>query len=180
MNAEYTCEKLTEEHPLEKFACGEQSIDDWCARGGRKAHNSWLCTVWVLLDAAGVMVGFFTLTSHLVEGVNLPAKDSGGVPTSPASLIGKLALRKDLRGTGLGTTLVRHALEKCVEAARVSASRLITLDAANEDLVVWYKKHGFKSYSDETPLKMYMKMSTAAATVDALAEQSMAAAEKVT
>jgi GNAT superfamily N-acetyltransferase len=170
----YTCEKLTDHHPLEAFTCGESTIDDWCAKGGRRAHNAWLCTVWVLVDASGQMAGFFTLTSHVVEGVNLPAKDSGGVPSSPASLIGKLALRKELRGQGLGTILIRHALDKCVEAARLSASRLITLDAANEALVAWYKKHGFKSYSADTPLKMYMKMSSAAAVVDALATEPLA------
>lgn len=166
MSGQYSCQQLAEHHDLEAFVCGESSIDNWCARGGRLAHNGWLCTVWVLVNGLGELLGFFTLSNHTVEGVHLPDKDAGGVATSPAILIGKLAMRCDLRKQGLGSILVGFAMQKAVESARLSASRLITLDAANERLMAWYANHGFKSYSDETPLKMYMKMSTAVKAVE--------------
>lgn len=161
MTEAYSCEPLSEHHRLEDFCCGEPSIDIWCAAGGRKAHQGWLCSVWILTPGDGSVDGFFTLSNHTVEGVQLPSKDAGGVVSSPAILIGKLAVRKELRGQGMGSLLIGHALQRSVEAARLSASRLITLDAANPKLQEWYAMHKFKSYSDETPLKMYMKMSTA-------------------
>lgn len=161
MTESYSCEPLTEHHRLEDFCCGEPSIDNWCALGGRKAHLGWLCSVWILTLGGGSVDGFFTLSNHTVEGVQLPSKDAGGVLSSPAILIGKLAMRKELRGQGLGSLLIGHALQRSVEAARLSASRLITLDAASPEVQAWYARHKFRSYSDETPLKMYMKMSTA-------------------
>lgn len=174
MTESYSCEPLNENHRLEDFFCGESSIDNWCIYGGRKAHLGWLCSVWILTPGDGSVDGFFTLSNHTVEGVQLPSKDAGGVLSSPAILIGKLAMRKELRGQGLGTLLVGHALQRSVEAARLSASRLITLDAANPKLQEWYAGHKFKSYSDETPLKMYMKMSTAVT----FAEQLLPAASE--
>lgn len=157
----YSCEPLGDHHRLEEFLCGEPSIDNWCAAGGRLAHKSFLCSVWILTPGDGLVDGFFTLSNHTVEGVQLPSKDAGGVTSSPAILIGKLAMRQELRGQKTGTVLIGHAISKSVEAARLSASRLITLDAANPKVQAWYEKHKFNSYSAETPLQMYMKMSTA-------------------
>lgn len=168
MSEGYSCEQLASHHMLEDFVCGESSIDDWCKGGGRKAHNSWLCTVWILTTGSSEVAGFFTLSNHTVEGVHLPSKDAGGVATSPAILIGKLAMREDLRGQKIGSLLIGHAVEKAVDAARLSASRLITLDAANSRVMQWYQNHNFKSYSSDTPLKMYMKMSSAVKFADAL------------
>lgn len=169
MSAGYSCEQLAPHHSLEAFACGEISIDNWCrGGGGRKAHDSWLCTVWVLTTGSSDVAGLFTLSNHTVEGVLLPSRDAGGVATSPAILIGKLAMREDLRGRKIGSLLIGHAIEKAVDAARLSASRLITLDATNERVMQWYQNHDFKSYSSDTPLKMYMKMSSAVRFADEL------------
>jgi GNAT superfamily N-acetyltransferase len=132
------------------------------------AHVGGLSTVWVCAEESGAVAGFFTLTNHVISGVDLPEKDSGGLETSPATLIGKLAVRRDLRGQGFGSLLVQHAVECAVQGSDFVASRLIYLDAGNDKLRNWYTEHSFKSLSDVTPLRMYMKMSTARRAVQRL------------
>jgi predicted GNAT family N-acyltransferase len=127
-----------------------------------------LCRIWVSMGAGGQVAGFFTLSNHTVSGLDLPGKDRGTSGTIPATLIGKLAMRQDLRKQGLGSLLLQDALERAVMGANYSSSRLIVLDAANEKVMGWYKAHSFKSFSQATPLRMYMKMSTADAMVKAL------------
>lgn len=158
-----TREPLAEHHQLEAFTCGVKSIDKWCFSGGRKAHTGGLSTVWVCAEANGALAGFFTLTNHVISGVDIPGKDSAGLQTSPATLLGKLAVRQDLRGQGFGSLLLRHALECAVLGSEYVASRLIYLDAGDPGLIKWYADHSFKSMSDVTPHRMYMKMSTARA-----------------
>lgn len=155
------CEQLDDHHPLEKFSCGESSIDDWCSGGGRKAHASRLCRIWVSPDAAGGIAGFFTLSNHTVSGLDIHGKDAGAGGSIPATLVGKLALRSDLRKSGMGTLLLLDAMERAVIGSEYSSSRLIVLDAANESVMGWYRKNSFKSFSEASPLRMYMKMSSA-------------------
>lgn len=156
-----SCEQLGAHHPLEGFSCGESSIDDWCSQGGRQSHASRLCRIWVSADDAGAVAGFYTLSNHTVSGIELPGKDSGATGQVPTTLLGKLALRQNLRGSGYGSLLLLDAMERAVVGSDYSSSRLIVLDAANEKVMKWYRKNSFKSFSELSPLRMYMKMSTA-------------------
>lgn len=117
--------------------------------------------MWVSPDSVGGIAGFFTLSNHEVSGLDLPGKDSGATGLVPSTLIGKLALRSDLRRNGMGSLLLLDAMERAVIGAEYSSSRLIVLDAANESVMKWYRKNSFKSFSGLAPLRMYMKMSTA-------------------
>lgn len=125
------------------------------------SHASRLCRVWVSPDSVGGIAGFFTLSNHEVSGLDLPGRDSGASGLVPSTLIGKLALRSDLRRSGAGSLLLLDAMERAVIGAEYSSSRLIVLDAANEGVMKWYRKNSFKSFSELAPLRMYMKMSTA-------------------
>lgn len=155
-----SCEQLGAHHPLEGFSCGESSIDDWC-KSGRQSHAARLCRIWVSADDTGSIAGFYTLSNHTVSGIELPGKDGGATGQVPATLLGKLALRRNLRGSGYGSLLLLDAMQRAVVGSDYSSSRLIVLDAANENVMKWYRKNSFKSFSELSPLRMYMKMSTA-------------------
>lgn len=166
------CVTLEDHHPIEDFECGEASMDGWC-KNARKSHKSNLSTVWVCPDSHGAIAGFFTLSSHTVRASQwegTAAKDDGGVAVSPATLLGKIAIRRDLRKQKLGSILLLQAAATAVRGSEFSSSRLLVLDAANDKLCIWYKGHNFKSFSESNPLAMYMKMSTAKKLVVAKSE----------
>ena len=75
----------------------------------------------------------------------------------PVYLIGRLAVRTDLQGRGLGARLVREALVFVRELSRVGGGRLAIIDAKTEELAAWYEHLGFTRLKGNS-LRLAMKM----------------------
>lgn len=75
----------------------------------------------------------------------------------PVYLIGRLGVRTDLQGRGLGSRLVLEALSLVRGLARVGGGRLALIEVKNEELAGWYEHLGFTRLRDN-PLRLAMKM----------------------
>lgn len=75
----------------------------------------------------------------------------------PAYLIGRLGVRTDLQGRGLGARMVHEALAIIRGLSRVGGGRLALIDAKSEELAAWYEHLGFTRLKDN-PLRLAMKM----------------------
>lgn len=97
------------------------------------------CHVCVLPDRS--IGGFFALSPSSVLPESLSRGMSGGISRLPVPvyLIGRLGVRTDLQGRGLGARLVREALAVIRELARVGGGRLALIDAKSEELASWYE-----------------------------------------
>lgn len=137
-------------------------MDRWLHTQARPAQSRGACTVWACVDANQQLLGFFTLSSHMVQGADVASRDRGGMSGAiPATLLGQLGLSSTLRGQGIGALLVLEALHEAYLSSLHVASRSVVLDAANDDLVDYYRTLNFKS-TRTNESRMYMKMSTAA------------------
>ncbi|WP_343216661.1 GNAT family N-acetyltransferase [Deinococcus aestuarii] len=80
-------------------------------------------------------------------------------PQVAVTLLGRVAIHKDLRGQGIGINLILHALRQAARAAETVASYAVVLDAKNEKGAEIYARLGFVPFRDQ-PLKLFLPMQT--------------------
>lgn len=78
----------------------------------------------------------------------------------PAYLLARLAVDRSLHGQGLGSELLYDALDTIVSAAEVAAGRLIVVDAIDETVRGFYRRHDFQPVEGSTD-RLVMKTATA-------------------
>ena len=67
----------------------------------------------------------------------------------PCLLLGQLATDLDWSGKGIGTGLVKHALERCVTAAALVGGRALMVNAVDADAVAFWRRRGFLPSKDD-------------------------------
>lgn len=150
------------DHSLHDFRSGNASLDEWLALHARTAigHGS---RTYVLLDEGERVVGYFTLTPHLLARDDAPRRLARGAPLRiPSILLAKLALDASLQGRGLGSDLLVHATTVAVSGARRVGGRLLLVDAIDDAARSFYEHHSFTALP-RRPDRLVIKLSTAAA-----------------
>lgn len=149
------------DHDLGGFSCGNDELDEWLLRHADTATGQGART-YVLVDDAGVVVGYFALAPHLIERDDAPRRLARGAPRQiPAILLAKLALHRSLHGQGLGAELLVHALDTVVAAARRAGGRVVLVDAIDENARQFYEHHDFEALPGRDR-RLVMKLSAAA------------------
>lgn len=140
---------LTAEHDLDRFECGNASIDAWLRARALKNEARGFSRTFVTVDEAGDLAGFYTLSSFAVER-GLAGKDGRGGPSPiPAILLGKLAVHRNHHSRGLGSSLLQHAVIQAVRAGEIAAARVMFVHAADETAAAFYRKFGFRPVNGE-------------------------------
>ncbi|MBU2761216.1 GNAT family N-acetyltransferase [Acidithiobacillus sp. RW2] len=75
----------------------------------------------------------------------------------PVTRLGRLAIRSNLQGQGLGRLLLADAVSRSRNAALSVGSAGIFVDAKNANAVQFYKRYGFIA-CHEQPHKLYLPM----------------------
>jgi len=91
--------------------------------------------VFVAVDSELGVVGFYSLSSFMLEFRDLPEVLARKLPrydAVPAALIGQLARDNRVRGKGVGELLVADAVRRILGAARSLAVFAIMVDAKDE------------------------------------------------
>jgi predicted GNAT family N-acyltransferase len=134
-------------------------MDDWVRNRALDAQRRRLSRVHVCVEKFSVVAGIYAFGTDRVAPAEVAKKDSGGLTDVelPAILLGRLALRTDLRGSGAGALLLLEALKTALFAAEFIPAKLLILDAKNARLVAWYESMGFKAFRSD-PLRLYMPM----------------------
>ncbi len=93
------------------------------------------------------IIAFFTLSA---SQLNTGDARIFGMDKVPIVLLGRLGVDNDYKGKKLGTSLIRIALEKSVEASKIIACRLLLVETTI-DLKSYYLekiKSGFEWFRD--------------------------------
>lgn len=147
-------EPLNAGHDLAAFDCGKPALNDWL-RGYALANQAKGFTrVMVICDGAQV-IGFYGLAPTAVPPGVLSRKVRTGRPPDPVPciLFGQLAVAVSHAGKGIGSALLRHALERCVAAAETIGGRAVIVRAIDGQAEEYWKSCGFTpSRSDSSTL----------------------------
>jgi GNAT superfamily N-acetyltransferase len=165
---------LTGSHDRNGFDCGAGALNLWLRQTALQHQAKGISRTFVALPSADELeayrtagygdvgatsiLGFFALASTFVLAEDLPAAWRKRYPRQiPVTRLGRLAVRSDLQGQGLGRLLLADAVTRCRNAALSVGSAGIFVDAKSEDAAGFYASYGFLACAGQ-PLKLYLPM----------------------
>jgi GNAT superfamily N-acetyltransferase len=86
----------------------------------------------------------------------------------PCLLLGQLATDTRWAGQGIGAGLLKHALSRCVAAARLIGGRALLVNAVDEEAAAFWRRRGFIPAKDD-PLLLFRSIADIAASIAAAA-----------
>ncbi|MHB0981607.1 MAG: GNAT family N-acetyltransferase [Thermoleophilia bacterium] len=142
----YRIEVLDSSHHRDQFRCGLQVLDEYLHRRAGQDAGRRVAVPYVLVDEAGVVCGFYTLSQLAVRLADLPQNVVNRLPRYPlvpATLLGRLGVDMRLQGQGLGQLLLVDALRRSHAASCEVASFAVVTEAKDEKSADFYVAHGF-------------------------------------
>jgi GNAT superfamily N-acetyltransferase len=160
-------EPIDRRHDLSQFSCGKPSLDNWLRARALANHQKGFTAVVVVHDN-GRVVGYYGLAPTAVVPAALPRRLRTGQPPDPVPclLLGQLATDRQWAGQGIGTGLLKHALERSIEAARLIGGRALVVNAVDEDAAQFWRRRGFVPSNDD-PMVLFRSIADIAASLAA-------------
>jgi len=142
-------EPLSPAHRLDEFCCGKTALDSWLRTHALANQENGFTAVMVIHDNLRV-VAYYGLAPTAVERDLVPrAIRTGKAPNPiPCLLLGQFAVDRAWIGTGIGSGLFRHAMTRCVEAARLVGGRAVVAHAVDSEAAAFWKRRGFVPAKD--------------------------------
>lgn len=137
-------EPLDVGHDLSEFDCGKPALNDWLRTYALSNQVRGFTRVMVVREGARV-IGFYGLAPTAIPPARLSRKVRTGRPPDPVPciLFGQLAVDSAFASRGVGSALLRHALERCVAAADAIGGRAVIVRAIDGDAEAYWRSCGF-------------------------------------
>ncbi|OHV82671.1 GNAT family N-acetyltransferase [Rhizobium sp. LCM 4573] len=160
-------EPLTVLHDVSDFSCGKPALDRWLKTRALPNQEKGFTAVIVVHENNRV-VGYYGLAPTAIVPGRLPRSIRTGQPPDPVPclLLGQLATDERWSGRGIGTGLVKHALQRCVTAASLVGGRALIVNAVDDEAAAFWKRRGFMVSKDD-PLVLFRSISDIAASIAA-------------
>lgn len=156
--------RLDDDHALEGFDCGKESLNTWLLEQGRRADSNGIAHVYVWTPLGEPKVcAYFAIcpTEVLRDDDGVPRSMAGGYSRIPGYLIARLAMDEALHGQGYGEQLLLDALGKAVAASEIGGGRLIVVDAIDDEAQAFYEHYHFVPVRNRER-RLVIKVATAA------------------
>lgn len=158
-------EPLTAAHDVSDFSCGKPTLDRWLKTRALSNQQKGFTAVLVVHEA-GRVVGYYGLAPTAVVPSVLPRSIRTGQPPDPVPclLLGQIATDTAWAGRGIGTGLVKHALQRCVRAAGLIGGRALMVNAVDDEAARFWQRRGFIPTKDD-PLVLFRSIADIAASL---------------
>lgn len=160
-----TPEPLTAAHDVSEFSCGKPTLDHWLKTRALSNQQKGFTAILVVHEA-GRVVGYYGLAPTAVVPSVMPRSICTGQPPNPVPclLLGQLATDTGWAGQGIGTGLVKHALQRCVQAAGLVGGRALMVNAVDDEAAGFWQRRGFLPSKDD-PLVLFRSIADVAASL---------------
>jgi len=158
-------ETLTAAHDVSEFSCGKPSLDHWLKTRALSNQEKGFTAVLVVHVEKRV-VGYYGLAPTAVVPSVMPRAIRTGQPPDPVPclLLGQLAADEGWAGQGIGTGLVKHALQRCVQAAALIGGRALIVNAIDDEAARFWERRGFSPSRDD-PWVLFRSIAAIAASL---------------
>jgi GNAT superfamily N-acetyltransferase len=138
-------EKLAAHHLVTEFKCGKNSLDLFIrkyALVNQRADSSQT----YIVHHEDVVMGYYSLVFGAVKqedaAVSIREAMPGNYPV-PVMLFARFAVDRNLQGRGIGTSLLKDAFLRTVEASEIGGLAAILVDVIDDNMVTFYRNYGF-------------------------------------
>jgi GNAT superfamily N-acetyltransferase len=137
-------EKLQRNHPIDDFDCGREALDRFLVRYALQNQQAGASQTYVAL-ADEAVVGYYTLVVGQVEYAAAPDRLTKGLARHPVPimLLARLAIATSWQGKGLGSGLLKDAMQRTLQAADIAGIRAFAVHAKDDEAVAFYGHFGF-------------------------------------
>lgn len=136
-------QKLSPDHDLSQFLCGEPTLDDWLRRRALQNEESGASRTYVVCVGKQV-VGYYALAVGAITHAAAPGRVRRNMPDPlPVMVLGRLAVDQTMQGQEIGRGLLRDAVLRTVQAADIAGIRAILVHAISDRAKQFYVKCGF-------------------------------------
>lgn len=126
------------------FSSGQADLDRFFQRyAGQNQFRHHLGTTYVAVEGQAIL-GFLTVSAASIEIEDLPRSVTKGLPRYPLPVlrIARIAVDRSARGRGVGSLLLRAAIEIALDMARQVGCVGLVVDAKPE-AIGFYERYGF-------------------------------------
>jgi len=141
VSAERRVEKLRADHKIDDFDCSKEQFNRYLVRYAWTNQQAGAAQTYVGL-VGDTVVGYHTLTVGEVTREEASERLTKGLARHPVPimLLARLAIDRRWQGRGIGTALLRDAMERTLQAADIAGIRAFAVHAKDEEARAFYQK----------------------------------------
>lgn len=149
-------EPLNRTHAVEAFDCGVDALNGYLWRHAIANHNAGAGRTYVAI-AGEEIAGYFTLAVAQVEHAEAPERLAKGLAKYPIPLmlLARLAVANSWQGKGLGSGLLKDAMQRTMAVAEIAGIRALSVQAKDDAARTFYERFGFMPSSTD-PQRMFL------------------------
>ena len=137
-------EKLQRSHKIDAFDCGREALNRFLSRYAFQNQQAEASQTYVAL-ADEKVVGYYTLVVGEVAFESAHERLTKGLARHPVPimLLARLAIETSWQGKGLGSGLLKDAMQRTVQAADIAGIRAFAVHAKDDEAKSFYEHFGF-------------------------------------
>lgn len=151
--------RISEEHELNSFDCGEPTLNQWLITRGVSNDRSGASRTYVLCEE-DLVVGYYCLATGAVDRDTAPGALKRNMPDPiPVVVLGRLAVDHRYQQRGLGHDLLRDAVQRSLQLAEIAGAAALIVHAISEKARLFYLACGFDDWPMQ-PMTLYLLLRT--------------------
>jgi GNAT superfamily N-acetyltransferase len=137
-------EKLQRSHAVEEFDCGREALNRFLVRYAYQNQQAEASKTYVAL-ADEAVVGYYTLVVGEVAYERAHERLTKGLARHPVPimLLARLAISASWQGKGLGSGLLKDAMQRTLQVADIAGIRALAVHAKDDEARAFYEYFGF-------------------------------------
>lgn len=152
----FRIEKLTRQHAVETFDCGQEALNRFLARFALHNQQADASQTYVAL-ADETVIGFYSLVVGEVSYDDAPDRLTKGLARHPVPimLLARMGVAVGWQGKKVGAGLLRNAMQRTLQAADIAGVRALAVHAKDEEAQAFYRHFDFIE-SPTDPLHLFI------------------------
>lgn len=152
---------ISRRHDRAGFDCGVAALNDYLQRYARQNHESGGSKTFVMAPEAEprLIWGYYSISPASLDFGRVPdaVTRALGRYEVPAFRLGRLAVRREMQGRGLGAQLLFLAGRRARSAAAEIGGVALAIDAKDDAAAAWYRGFGALRLLDD-PLRLILPL----------------------